>query len=270
MDFDEGLLCVFDSGAGSDVQPAAEALVHRLFQLEKAEDLGIGVRMVVLPDVITPLPREKPLPKPRELTKWEVFAKEKGIQKKKRKDRMVWDEDAGEFKPIFGYKRAKSTVDVPIIPHRDDFEPGENPFNRLVKDKKKRAVENTKKRIANENRASGLKKVGKPLAAMETELGASGKKRIPKERLATSAKVAQISTASVGKFDRRVGKESEPKGLNKRRKFDSVSNTESLAEEKKKLLKVADRVFMPKPEPSTARKPTSAMKGKKKRSEKKR
>mmetsp|Transcript_9232 Transcript_9232/g.27795 ORF Transcript_9232/g.27795 Transcript_9232/m.27795 type:complete len:270 (+) Transcript_9232:127-936(+) len=267
MEFDEGVLCVFDSSAGDDVQPAAEALIHRLFQLERAEDPGPGVRVVSLPDAVTRLPREKPVPRPREMTKWEVFAKEKGIQKKKKRDRMVWDEEAGEFKPIYGYKRSKSTADVPIMEHRADFEPGENPFNRLAKDKKKRVAENTKKRLANEDKSSGSRRTAKPLSAMETELGASGKKRIPKERLNTSAKVAQLSTASVGKFDKRIGKESEPKVLNKRRKFESVATRSSLADERDKQRKVAERVFMPKPEPAA----TSALpqKGSKKKAGKK-
>lgn len=37
------------------------------------------------------LPREKPAPVPKPLTKWERFAKEKGIQKKK-KPRTTWDD----------------------------------------------------------------------------------------------------------------------------------------------------------------------------------
>ena len=48
------------------------------------------------------LPREKPVPKVRPPTKWEKFAKEKGIQKKK-KEKLVWDEVAGEWKPRYGF-----------------------------------------------------------------------------------------------------------------------------------------------------------------------
>jgi regulator of ribosome biosynthesis len=52
------------------------------------------------------LPREKPPPKPKEETKWEKFAREKGITNKK-KSKMVWDEEKQEWAPRFGYKRAK-------------------------------------------------------------------------------------------------------------------------------------------------------------------
>lgn len=36
------------------------------------------------------LPREKPVPKEKALTKWEQFARDKGLTKKK-KDKKVWD-----------------------------------------------------------------------------------------------------------------------------------------------------------------------------------
>jgi regulator of ribosome biosynthesis len=54
-----------------------------------------------------PLPRANPLPQPKPLTKWEKFAKEKGIKKKKR-ERMIYDEDHQEYRPRFGYKRTNS------------------------------------------------------------------------------------------------------------------------------------------------------------------
>ena len=49
------------------------------------------------------LPREKPAPKAKEETRWEAFAKEKGIKKRKR-ERMVWDEEKKEWAPRWGYK----------------------------------------------------------------------------------------------------------------------------------------------------------------------
>ena len=67
------------------------------------------------------MPREKPLPKKKELTKWEAFAQTKGIfwnlkikrakenlgiNAKKKKSRMVWDEKTKSWKPRWGYMRA--------------------------------------------------------------------------------------------------------------------------------------------------------------------
>lgn len=70
--------------------------------------------MAELPEPTTQLPRAKPLPKPRAPTKWEVFAQRKGITKHKR-SKDVWDEEAGEYKRRFGYKRAGDESEVPII-----------------------------------------------------------------------------------------------------------------------------------------------------------
>lgn len=47
--------------------------------------------MAVLPPPTTNLPRSRKVPGPKAMTKWEKFAKEKGIQKKK-KDKKVFDE----------------------------------------------------------------------------------------------------------------------------------------------------------------------------------
>ena len=49
-----------------------------------------------LPPPTYQLPRAKPLPKPKPPTKWEAFAKAKGIQKKVR-EKKVWDEEKQEW-----------------------------------------------------------------------------------------------------------------------------------------------------------------------------
>ena len=51
---------------------------------------------------MTKIPREKPIPKKQE-TKWEAFARCKGIKKHK-KERMVYDKEAKEWRPRWGYK----------------------------------------------------------------------------------------------------------------------------------------------------------------------
>lgn len=56
-----------------------------------------------LPPPTTQLPRAKPLPKPKPLTKWEQFAKAKGIQHKKR-DKREWDEEKQEWVNRWGWK----------------------------------------------------------------------------------------------------------------------------------------------------------------------
>lgn len=55
----------------------------------------------------TELPRAKPLPKPKEKTKWEQFAQTKGIQKRKR-SLKEWDEGQQDFVVRHGLGSAKN------------------------------------------------------------------------------------------------------------------------------------------------------------------
>lgn len=69
--------------------------------------------LLSLPQRTTLVPRFKPLPTPKPPTKWELFARKKGIGKygsgsgavdaEKRK-RLVYDEAKGEWVPRWGYK----------------------------------------------------------------------------------------------------------------------------------------------------------------------
>ena len=89
-----------------------QALVERLFALPSQP--VEGGRVAQLPPPSTPLPRAKPLPKPRAPTKWELFAQRKGIQKQKR-SKLVLDEGSGEWRRRYGYKKANDPDEVPII-----------------------------------------------------------------------------------------------------------------------------------------------------------
>ena len=67
-----------------------QLLINRLFQLPTVRvDNEI---FVTLPAPTTRLPRAKPVPKAKQLSKWEKYAKEKGIVKRK-KDNLEWDEE---------------------------------------------------------------------------------------------------------------------------------------------------------------------------------
>ena len=67
-----------------------QLLINRLFQLPTERvDNDIVVK---LPAPTTRLPRAKPVPKAKQLTKWEKYAKEKGIVKRT-KDKVEWDEE---------------------------------------------------------------------------------------------------------------------------------------------------------------------------------
>lgn len=71
--------------------------------------------LLSLPPRSTALPRHKPLPTPKPPTKWELFARKKGIGKfntkpgaaladKERRKNLVYDEEKGDWVPRWGYK----------------------------------------------------------------------------------------------------------------------------------------------------------------------
>lgn len=79
----------------------AQKLIGKIFSLPVTmNELG---PIVKLPESKSVLPRWKPAPKPKAETRWEKYAKEKGIRKSKKRDRLVYDEATGEYKPRYGY-----------------------------------------------------------------------------------------------------------------------------------------------------------------------
>lgn len=84
----------------------SQSLVNALFQLPVSSVPDVGA-VVALPKGTTKIPREKPVPKPKPLTKWEKFAKAKGIVKQKR-SAHEFDEETKEWAPRFGSKSAKN------------------------------------------------------------------------------------------------------------------------------------------------------------------
>ena len=86
------------------------------------------------------------LPKPKPPTKWELFAKKKGIQKVKTPN-MVYDEETGEWVPKWGYKGANKKSEnewlVELPSERPDQE-DENPRTALKKDRKAKTFQQMK------------------------------------------------------------------------------------------------------------------------------
>nr|CAG4649641.1 EOG090X0CBY [Scapholeberis mucronata] len=79
-----------------------QLLINQLFQIPTTKvDNEVVIK---LPSPSTRLPRAKPAPKAKELSKWEKYAKEKGITLRK-KSKATWDEDLKNWVPRFGYKK---------------------------------------------------------------------------------------------------------------------------------------------------------------------
>ena len=87
----------------------AQALVNQLLTtcpISRATD--DGRLQVTLPTPTTELPREKPVPKEKEKTKWQRFAEKKGIKPKRKDGKLVYDEAKGDWVPKYGYKGKKT------------------------------------------------------------------------------------------------------------------------------------------------------------------
>ncbi|KAL4934043.1 ribosome biogenesis protein RRS1 [Aspergillus undulatus] len=87
--------------------------------------------LLSLPSPSTTLPRHKPLPTPKPPTKWELFARKKGIGKysnkpgaaladKERRKKLVYDEESGEWVPRWGYKGKNKDDDQWLVEVKED------------------------------------------------------------------------------------------------------------------------------------------------------
>ncbi|ROT37240.1 ribosomal biogenesis regulatory protein [Sodiomyces alkalinus F11] len=83
----------------------AQALINQLMTTCPITANAEGV-LLTLPPTSTPIPREKPIPKPKEPTRWERFAEKRGIKPKTREQRrnLAYDEETGEWRPKWGFK----------------------------------------------------------------------------------------------------------------------------------------------------------------------
>ncbi|XP_063155416.1 ribosome biogenesis regulatory protein homolog [Candoia aspera] len=220
-----------------------QLLVGQLWALPSERvERGAGPVVARLPEPSTRLPREKPLPKPRPLTKWEQFARLKGIRPtRKKRGTLVWDEAAKEWRRRWGYRRAGGDpsrdwlLEVP-----DSADPLEDQFAKRRQEKRERVARNEFNRLRNLARAHRGRAVAPDLHPTghqdRTELG----------RVST---VARVSTASRGRFQPRLPKEpaaaqtSTARG--KKRRFEPLLG--DLEREKKRHLELARSLSNKKP-----------------------
>ncbi|KAG8484928.1 hypothetical protein CXB51_021626 [Gossypium anomalum] len=194
-----------------------QVVADSLFNLPSTQD--VDGPLVKLPPPTTKLPREKHLPKPKPPTKWEEFAKRKGIKKRK-KDKVAWDEQNGTWKRRFGYDSVNDGKDIPIIEAKMTDEPGEDPFAKRQDDKKKRVEKQEKNRLQNLKQAAKLGALPSLLQPCSACCyGSAPPKKVTKDELGNVAGMAATSTASGGKFDRKLPGEKPAKKQGKHRKF---------------------------------------------------
>ncbi|AFR98507.1 hypothetical protein C347_06485 [Cryptococcus neoformans AD2-60a] len=240
---DPALLAAFDV---SPPDPAAYADRERhLLQLTLTSTHALLAALFALPTTPSPagpvtafpppatlLPREKPLPKPKPLTKWERFAKEKGISHKTR-EKDVWDEDRQEWVPRwgrFGKNKDKEAQWLHEVKPGDEAD--QDPGKTARGERKARIAKNTKQHSANLATAAASVSAARATAASE--------RAARKEELNRNMLISKTSTASLGKFDNKI--DGEPKARGMKRKFDANIPGGSEGTEKERQLSVLKRV----------------------------
>ncbi|XP_042496443.1 ribosome biogenesis regulatory protein homolog [Macadamia integrifolia] len=222
-----------------------QAIADVLFNLPSTEDRDGPI--VQLPPPTTRLPREKHLPKPQPLTKWELFAKMKGIKKHK-KDKIVFDEQTGTWKRRHGYDRVDDDKDVPIIEAKMTDEPGEDPFAKRRVEKKNRVEKQEKNRLGNLKKAAKVGALPSHIQLAATALPITGTqsapKKVSKDELENVAGMAATATASGGKFDKKLPGEKSAKHPGKYRKFLPVVEGSGMgSQEKQQTEKVLNKLI---------------------------
>jgi len=221
------------------------------------ETSEVGQLVLIPTEEIFQLPRAFKVPEPKAETKWEKFAKEKGIKNKKR-ERMVYDEAHEEFRPRYGYKRANNGIeDMPIVEIKAGQDPYKDPWTEARVDKKNRIKKNLKNQMKNQGRVNGSIKSKQQLAlnnktydpinvpgipidiinllkssssssSSKTSTITSKGKALQRGRagLQTTLQLVQHSTASMGRFDELRPGEPTRKLSGKKRTFrDNIGGT---------------------------------------------
>lgn len=95
-----------EAALASVARDGAQALVNQLLTTCPLTATKTDGVLLTLPAAHTPLPREKPLPVAKPPTRWEQFAKRKGIAPKTREQRknLRWSEERGAWEKKWGWK----------------------------------------------------------------------------------------------------------------------------------------------------------------------
>ncbi|SPO32766.1 related to RRS1 - regulator of ribosome biogenesis [Ustilago trichophora] len=218
-----------DDALLSRARDGVQSLVNKIFTLPITRDAEYGP-LASLPAFTSKLPREKSMPKPKPLTKWEKFAKQKGIQSRK-KDKMIYDENIGEWVPRWGYKGANKDLEEQWIHElKNNGNTDMDPAKTAKKERLAKQAKNEKQRLGNLARAAASSAAASSSSASKNGAGgglgdanaaklaraAAREKR--KAELEADVLRSRASTASMGKFDKTLKGEQKQKGI--KRKFD--------------------------------------------------
>jgi len=214
---------------------SVQLLVNHMFTLPQSR-IEEGMVAELPKEFLFKLPRQKPVPKVKQLTRWEKFMQDKNMTKKKR-SRLVYDEATDDWVPRWGYKSVKKTKEAGeqgIYEVKPGEDPNSNPFERMKAEKKLLMARQKLREVRNKVEAAG----GKMRASVPDLMRNQGGSARGKEGLREALKRAQVSTGSRGKFDRTAPNEAT--NLQEKR---SKVNVESRDKEKERYMKFAGKVL---------------------------
>lgn len=156
-------ISIAESDISAAARDCAQALLNQLLSTCPIVRSADGTSMMLtLPTGTTALPREKPVPADKPLTKWQEFAKKKGIKDKSRNDtKLVFDEASGEWIPKWGYKGKNKQGENDWLVEVDDKKEA---ATGEVADKRKETREQRKKNVRlneRQQKKNASKMVGK-------------------------------------------------------------------------------------------------------------
>jgi regulator of ribosome biosynthesis len=240
-------------------------LIEALWQLP-TERSDAGPLMSLPTYDVLEIPRALPPPPPKAPTKWEQFAKERGIPlNKEKRSRKVWDEATETWKHRHGYDKANNTAEKwPIMEVGANDDPYADPWEKRRDEKHARTEQNRQSQLKNQERAGLLakgttrrvmksreqvRKAGKEGGNQDRQLllpvgvpvDLGDQKLRGKASTVAALKVSQVSTASMGKFDKLREGEPErkpflPTQVKKKRKAEQALHGKREQERSAKVL----------------------------------
>lgn len=179
-------------------QEGVQALLGTLFALPTTSTPDGP--LAILPTPTTALPRSKSLPHPKPPTKWERFAAAKGISKTKR-ERKIWDEEKQDWVNRWGRdgkNREEETQWLTEVKANADVD--HNPSKVAREARKARVAKNERQRLQNAARAQS----------------SAAPREDKKSDIERTLSTTRVSTASMGRFDKKLEGEKKMKGVKRK------------------------------------------------------
>jgi len=218
--------------ARDDVQ----LIVNRMFQLPTVR--VDNLTFVSFPAGSTRLPRAKPVPKAKQLTKWEKYAKEKGITKRK-KDKLEWDEELNKWVPRYGFKKSQAEKEKSwVVELPGNAKDTDDPIAQRKTKKEEAVAKNELQRLRNLS-ARTLKSKAKSRINLEPT------ERPTAEQLNRSVYIAHTATASVGKFQANLPEQKPVLKSGQKRQFNPLVG--DVKQETARNLEIFEKLSSKKP-----------------------